>query len=323
MATTESDIRCYELIDKYFEYNDQNLIQEMQNRLSFDENWESIPEEHRKRILAVDETVQAKYARWFNFGVFNQYMAILLARLRQAGIETAKQNEEPIPHLKTHEYAYPQDNYRNPRFTKKQIEYFRIRTEAYLSIWENATHEDLLVYDWENRGSAATARSALQRVFWGNHLQDGQIFRLVSTDLKWFIHPAYRDIHSAYHKPIKELLDFYDIYYLYREQNTYELSDYQPDEPDIDYFLDQWDWVSYNWQDEEENEEQSERSLSSRWSLHCAYKNGYLSAENIQILIALDKVAMLSDNYRLFSRNERAFIHSFLLEQGVFDKMPE
>ncbi|MDD3102864.1 MAG: hypothetical protein RBR69_09970 [Candidatus Cloacimonadaceae bacterium] len=322
MTTTESDIRCYELIAKYFEYNDPLQVQEMRSRLGLEEEWESLPEEFQQRILAVDQDVQARYSRWYEYGIFNQYMATIQARMRKAGLELPSPNNDLVERIKT-PYTYYSRDARNPKFTKKQIEYFQMRTKVYLDIWENADKADLLKYDWEDRRSPASARAALQRVFWGNHLQDGQIFRLANTDLKWLRDPAYPQIHSGYKKDIKELLEFYELYYMHLEQNKYEAHDFEHTSQAISYDLDQWDWVTHNWQDEDANEEQLERSLQSRWRLHCIYQNGCLPSEDITTLIALDKAAMLSEVYRLFSPCERKFVHAVLLDQGVFDKMPE
>lgn len=322
MATTESDIRCYELTAKYFEYNDPMQVEVMRSRLGLEEQWEFLPAEFQQRILTVDLDVQAKYSRWYNYAIFNQYMATIQARMRQAGLEIARPNDELVQHIKT-PYTYYSRDAKDLRFTKKQIEYFQMRTKVYLDIWENASPADLLKYDWENKRSPAIARSALQRVFWGNHLKDGQIFRLVQADLKWLRDPSYPEIHSAYKKNIKELLEFYDLYYMYLEQNKYEACELEPEAQDLRNDLDQWDWVTHNWQDEDENEEQRESSLQSRWRLHCTYRKAGLSPEQVQTLIALDKAALQSANYLLFSPFERNFVHALLLEQGVFDQMPD
>jgi hypothetical protein len=77
----EYDVYCYELILKYFETDDSTDEQEMFSRLSMDKEWDSIPEPFQQRILAVDKIVLEKYADWFNYNVFNDYIACIKARL--------------------------------------------------------------------------------------------------------------------------------------------------------------------------------------------------------------------------------------------------
>lgn len=322
MVVMESDVRCYELIDKYFQYNDPMLVQTMISRLDMDIDWESIPAELRQRILKTDQEVQKNYSRWYNFDVFNKYMAIIHQRLKQNGIDVPLKSDDLVPPPKSEKQKLSLIS-ASPNYTRKQLEFFRRRTEVYLNLWENASLEDLKTYPWENKRSVATARNTLQRVFWGNHLDQGQLIRLLSTDLSWFRHSEYVNIHSAYRRLIDELLKHYELYYVFKEQHHYAFSNYPYDALQIKNLMDKWDWVCHIWQDEEENEDQVCDSLEARWSLHCAYKGNKLDDNTISELIALDKAAMLSPNYMLFSHFERDFIHAFLLEQGVFDKLPE
>jgi hypothetical protein len=82
----EYDVYCYELILSYFKTDDSTDEQEMFSRLRFDKEWDSIPESFKQRILAVDKVVLEKYADWFNYNVFNDYIACIKARLKTEGI---------------------------------------------------------------------------------------------------------------------------------------------------------------------------------------------------------------------------------------------
>jgi len=81
MAITDYDVKCYEYIIDYFETDDSCDELEMFSRLSFEKEWDSIPEPLKQRILAVDKIVLEKYADWFNYNVFNDYIACIKARL--------------------------------------------------------------------------------------------------------------------------------------------------------------------------------------------------------------------------------------------------
>lgn len=85
MAITDYDVRCYEYILDYFENDDSTDEQEMFSRLRFDQIWDSIPEPFQQRILAVDRAVLEKYADWFNYNVFNDYIACIKARVEASG----------------------------------------------------------------------------------------------------------------------------------------------------------------------------------------------------------------------------------------------
>lgn len=81
MAITDYDVRCYEYILDYFANDDSTDEQEMFSRLGFEKIWDSIPESFQQRILAVDKIVLEKYADWFNYNVFNDYIACIKARV--------------------------------------------------------------------------------------------------------------------------------------------------------------------------------------------------------------------------------------------------
>ena len=103
-------------------------------------------------------------------------------------------------------YSDPARNW----YTKKEIEFFKRRNEVYLTLWENATPEDLKLFDRQDPRSLATARSALQRVFWGDHLTEAQIFRLLRADLSFHLSPQASLIAPQYFKLISELLEHFD-----------------------------------------------------------------------------------------------------------------
>jgi hypothetical protein len=80
MAVIDYDVKCYEYIIDYFEHDDSTDEQEMFSRLRFEQEWDSIPEPFKQRILAVDRVVLEKYADWFNYNVFNDYIKCIKRR---------------------------------------------------------------------------------------------------------------------------------------------------------------------------------------------------------------------------------------------------
>jgi hypothetical protein len=85
--TTDIDVRQYEYIIDYFEDDDSTDELEMFNRLGMEEEWDTIPEAFKQRILAVDKIVLERYADWFDYNVFNSYIKCI--RHRQE-LEAAK-----------------------------------------------------------------------------------------------------------------------------------------------------------------------------------------------------------------------------------------
>lgn len=81
MAVTNYDVKCYELLPKYFDMDDTTDEQELFNRLGMEKEWDSIPETLKQRILAVDKIVLENYADWFNYNVFNDYIRTIRKRL--------------------------------------------------------------------------------------------------------------------------------------------------------------------------------------------------------------------------------------------------
>lgn len=211
----------------------------------------------------------------------------------------------------------------NDRFTQSQLDYFRLRTEAYISIWEEATLIELINCNLSDYRSLYSMRNALQRVYWGNHLREDQLIRLVNTDLGFYTDPGYHEIHRLFRVLIEELLDQMDLLYLYRENELGRYSEYVKKEVDISYYLKRWESVCIVQRDSWENEDDTKSSLYYRWQLDLLYKSGRLSSEQTTKLIELDKKVMLSPNSIYMNRFERRFIYSFLMSQGVFDRMPK
>lgn len=210
----------------------------------------------------------------------------------------------------------------NDRFTQSQLDYFRLRTEAYISIWEEATLIELINCDLSDYRSLYSMRNALQRVYWGNHLREDQLYRLIQADLRIYTDPDYSNIDSQYRDIIEELLDQHDLIFLYRENNQEHYTDLVEENVDINYNLHSWECVLHNYGDTWENEEQTKDSLISRWKLDRLYNTGKLDQSQIDKLIELDQRVMLSPNSIYMNRFERRFIYSFLISRGVFDRMP-
>jgi len=211
----------------------------------------------------------------------------------------------------------------NDRFTQSQLDYFRLRTEAYISIWEEATLIELINCNLSDYRSLYSMRNALQRVYWGNHLREDQLYRLIQADLRIYTDPDYSNIDSQYRDIIEELLDQHDLIFLYRENNQEHYTDRFEENPNIEYKFYQWQCVLNNLGDTWENEEKTKDSLISRWALDRLYKTGKLDQSQIDKLVELDQRVMLSPNSIYMNRFERRFIYSFLVSQGVFDRMPK
>jgi len=209
------------------------------------------------------------------------------------------------------------------RFSKRQLDYFRLRTEAYISIWEEAALSGLIRCDQTDCRSIYHIRNALQRVYWGNHLSEDQQYRLIQADLRIFADPGYGIINRHYRNLIEELLEQHDLIYLYREDNLYQYTDHAKENVDIDYKLCKWENVLIDLGDHWENEEETKESLIHRWELDRLFKTGRLNQDQIDKLVELDQKVMLSPNSTYMNRFERRFIYIFLMSRGVFDGMPE
>jgi len=77
MAVTEYDVRCYEYLLGYLEENDPADEQEIISRLAMEKEWNSIPDELKKRILSVDKVILYNYASKFNYSLYKQFIAVL------------------------------------------------------------------------------------------------------------------------------------------------------------------------------------------------------------------------------------------------------
>lgn len=207
-------------------------------------------------------------------------------------------------------------------YTKKEIEFFQRRNEVYLVLWENATLQELQVYDGHDYRSLAPARSALQRVFWGNHLSEGQIIRLIHADLKYYLDPEAAKLAPQYLKLISELLEQYELEYLFSTGEDYPEILGEPSERSIKDYLNRWDWFTGTWGDEETRWYECRHAATARWKLHCLYQKNLLTAQIVSVLVELDKAALLSPHWPLLNSFERKFVSEFLFHQGVFDPLP-
>lgn len=207
-------------------------------------------------------------------------------------------------------------------YTKKEIEFFKRRNEVYLNLWDDAKVTDLQVFDSQDHRSLAPARSALQRVFWGNHLTEEQTFRLIHADLRYLLDPEAEQMAPQYKKLIIELLEYYELDQFYAGQPEYVRVTGQPCDQDIKNHLNRWDWFTGTWEDEDTRVYETRRAISARWILDCYYQEKILSPQALNELIELDKAALLSANWSLLNRFERLFICKFLFLQGVFDPLP-
>lgn len=204
-------------------------------------------------------------------------------------------------------------------YSKKDIEYFTRRNEVFLNIWENAQLKDLQTYRERDFRSLATVRSALQRVYWGHHFSEGQLFRLLHADLRFYLDADAHLIAPEYLTLITELLEEYELQHFFVDQRVYtEVLD-TPTEANIKNYLNRWDWFSETWENEEIGINETRQAISYRWKLHCFYRRDLLSPRSLTELVGLDKAALLSPNWTFLNRFERRFISEFLFEQGAFD----
>lgn len=78
---TEYDVKCYEDIIDYLEWQDGTDELEIVSRLAFEKEWESIPPELKKRIIKVDKIVLEHYADWYDDYLFKRYVKCIKRRL--------------------------------------------------------------------------------------------------------------------------------------------------------------------------------------------------------------------------------------------------
>ncbi len=90
----EIEVRQYEYIIDYFEGDDSTDELEMFNRLGMEEEWDTIPEAFKQRILAVDKIVLERYADWFDYNVFNSYIKCIRHRQELEAAKNATLNSQ-------------------------------------------------------------------------------------------------------------------------------------------------------------------------------------------------------------------------------------
>ncbi|MDD3536180.1 MAG: hypothetical protein PHC50_08560 [Candidatus Cloacimonetes bacterium] len=78
----EHCVKQYEYIIDYLKDDDSTDIQEIYNREGMEEEWDSIPEPLKQRILAVDKIVLERYADYFDYQIFKDYIKMIRARLQ-------------------------------------------------------------------------------------------------------------------------------------------------------------------------------------------------------------------------------------------------
>jgi hypothetical protein len=77
----KADVKDYEDIIDYFEWQDGSDELEIVARLRFEREWNTIAPELKERILAVDRIVLERYADWFEYDLFKRYIATIKRRL--------------------------------------------------------------------------------------------------------------------------------------------------------------------------------------------------------------------------------------------------
>ena len=78
---TDYEVKNYEYIIDYLETDDSTDIQEIYSRQTFEKEWDGIPDHLKKRILAVDKIVLERYADWFDYQLFKDYIKMIRHRL--------------------------------------------------------------------------------------------------------------------------------------------------------------------------------------------------------------------------------------------------
>lgn len=212
---------------------------------------------------------------------------------------------------------------RHGSYSKKEIEFFQRRNEAYLNLWENATIEDIKKADFSSPRSLINIRSALQRVFWGDHFSRAELIRLVHVDLRFLEDDQADQMALQFKRLIEELLEQHDLKELFIDQEEYEVKHRAASETRIKEYLNSWDWFSHDWSDYFVFETQCRESFSARINLDEYYKNGILGDQAILELIELDKAALLSPNWAQIRAPMRLIVSKFLVEQGVFDPLDD
>lgn len=207
-------------------------------------------------------------------------------------------------------------------YTIEAINFFQSRIEAYLNIWENAALEDMKNDQTEKQHSPLNVRKALFRQTMGGHLTDGQEFRIINQDLKWYLHPEYESFDKELKKFIEKSLEDKELLYYWDKRDYEEIKPEDLSGP-FDKELECWKYVNLDCDDGFLGQDEAISSLQARWVLHCAYKANKLNEEEIKQLIKLDLEALVCENATYFNLFELKFITDFLLEHGVWDNLPD
>ncbi|HRS50778.1 MAG TPA: hypothetical protein P5222_08780 [Candidatus Cloacimonadota bacterium] len=85
---TEYDVKCYEDIIDYLEWQDGTDELEIVSRLEFEKEWDSITTELKLRIMKVDKIVLDRYADWHDDYLFKRYIDTIKARLAKESTTT-------------------------------------------------------------------------------------------------------------------------------------------------------------------------------------------------------------------------------------------
>jgi hypothetical protein len=207
-------------------------------------------------------------------------------------------------------------------YTIAAINFFQSRIEAYLNIWENSSLEDMRSNQMEKQHSPLNVRKALFRQAMGGHLTEGQEFRIVNQDLKWYLHPEFESFDEELKSFIEKGLEDKKLLYYWDKRDYKEIKPEDLQRP-FDQEFNCWKYVNLDWDEGYLGQDEAISSLKARWVLHCAYKANKLNEEEIKQLIKLDLAALVCENVVFFNLFELKYITDFLMEQGVWDHLPE
>ena len=207
-------------------------------------------------------------------------------------------------------------------YTIAAINFFQSRIEAYLNIWENSSLEDMRSNQMEKQHSPLNVRKALFRQAMGGHLTEGQEFRIVNQDLKWYLHPEFESFDEELKSFIEKGLEDKKLLYYWDKRDYEEIKPEDLQRP-FDQEFNCWKYVNLDWDEGYLGQDEAISSLKARWVLHCAYKANKLNEEEIKQLIKLDLAALVCENVVFFNLFELKYITDFLMEQGVWDHLPE
>jgi len=207
-------------------------------------------------------------------------------------------------------------------YTLAAINFFQSRIEAYLNIWENSSLEDMRRDQNEKQHSPLNVRKALFRQAIGGHLTDGQEYRILNQDLKWYLHPEFESFNKEIKDYIEKNLDDKELLHYWDKRDYEEIKPEDLQGP-FEREFNCWKYVNLDCDDPFLGQDEAIVSLQSRWVLHCAYQANKLNEEEIKQLIKLDLDALVCKNVVFFNLFELKLITDFLLEQGVWDHLPE